>query len=251
MDFGNSLRQIPPVTRNLLIINIGLYLIGALFPNFGNLLTDKLGLHMVDAPNFNPVQPITYMFLHGGFWHLIFNMFTLWMFGRVLESVWGSRRFFIFYMVCGIGAAIVQEAVWMLTFNHEYISQLARQNGLTYNHMAEVVNQALASGNAAWEQGYAASKAMFVTVGASGAIFGLLLGFAFIFPNMPMYIYFIPIPIKAKYMVIGYAVLEFFLGVSGAGGPVAHFAHLGGLLFALIMLLYWKKKGTLNGGRYY
>ena len=201
---------------------------------------------------FNPAQILTYMFVHdqGNILHVLFNMFTLWMFGRILEQVWGSKRFLFFYLVCGVGAAIVQEAVWALTWRHEYIAGIAKLNGLTYDSMKAVVDQAIAAGQSDFLSAIAEMKNQMVTIGASGAVFGLLLGFAFVFPDMPLYLFFIPVPIKAKWMVIGYAVLEFFLGVSG-GGTIAHFAHLGGLLFALVILLYWKKKGTLRGGRFY
>lgn len=252
MNSGYSWRGIPPVTKNLLIINVLLWLVCVVFGNFGNVLQEKLGLHIIGATMFNPIQVITYMFMHDqhSVLHILFNMFTLWMFGRILEQVWGSRRFFMFYMVCGIGAAVVQEAVWLATWQHEYISGIARLNGLTYEHMKEVVDAALANGDAGFMNAVAQFKNMFVTVGASGAIFGLLLGFAMTFPNMPLYLFFIPVPIKAKYMVIGYAVLEFFLGVGG-GGTIAHFAHLGGMLFGLVILLYWKKKGMLRGNGFY
>ncbi len=242
----------PPVTKNLIIINALLWGVELIFPRFGIIMLDKLGLHFVGADLFNPIQILTYMFMHdaGNPLHILFNMFTLWMFGRILEQVWGSRRFFLFYMICGVGAAAVQEAVWALTWKHDYIAAIAPLNGLTYQHMADVVNQALAQGDTQFLAAVAEMKNSMVTIGASGAVFGLLLGFAMTFPNMPLYLFFIPIPIKAKYMVIGYAVLEFFLGVNG-GGTIAHFAHLGGMLFGLIVLLYWKKKGMLRGNGFY
>ena len=152
--------------------------------------------------------------------------------------------------MCGVGAAFAQEAVWAMTWRHEYIQGIAALNGLTYDHMQQIVDQATAAGDSGFLAGMADMKSRMMTVGASGAIFGLLLGFAFVFPNMPLYLFFIPVPIKAKYMVIGYAVLEFFFGVQG-GGTIAHFAHLGGMLFGLAMMLYWKKKGTLHGNGYY
>lgn len=252
MNISNSWRGIPPVTKNLIIINVAIWLVGMIIPSFGRVLYDKLGLHLLGADMFNPIQVITYMFLHDerNVLHILFNMFTLWMFGRILEQVWGSRRFFMFYMVCGIGAAIVQEAVWMLSWHGEFISDLARSNGLTAEHTRELVEQGLASGDSHLLNIIAQYKSQFLTVGASGAIFGLLLGFAMTFPNMPLYLFFIPVPVKAKYMVIGYAVLEFFLGVNG-GGTIAHFAHLGGMLFGLVILLYWKKKGMLRGNGFY
>lgn len=173
-------------------------------------------------------------------------MFSLWMFGRILEQVWGSRRFLLFYLVCGIGAGLVQEAVWELTWKNEYIDGIAKLNGLTTEHMRAIVDAAIASGDSKWIEATVDFKSMMCTIGASGAIYGILLGFGFTFPNMPLYLFFIPVPIKAKYMVIGYGVIEFFLGVSGTVSTVAHFAHLGGMLFGIFMLLYWKKKGTLH-----
>ncbi|MDE6291593.1 MAG: rhomboid family intramembrane serine protease, partial [Muribaculaceae bacterium] len=171
---------------------------------------------------------------------------TLAIFGRILEQVWGPKRFLMFYIVCGVGAALVQEGVWELTWKSEYISGIARLNGLTSDHMAAIVDAAVKSGDPKWIDAIADFKSMMVTIGASGAIYGILLGFAFTFPDMPLYFFFIPVPIKAKYMVIGYGVIEFFLGVSGSASTVAHFAHLGGMLFGILMLLYWKKKGTLH-----
>lgn len=252
MNIGMMWRSTGSVTRNLIIINFLIYLVEIIFPSFGNTIIDKLGLHLIGSSSFNPIQIITYMFVHDKhtMLHILFNMFSLWMFGRILEQTWGSRRYFMFYMVCGIGAAVVQEAVWLLTWKHEYIAGIAPLNGLTFDHMSEVVDQAIAAGDKEFVNAIGLFKNQFVTIGASGAVFGLLLGFAMSFPNMPLYLFFIPIPIKAKYMVIGYAVLEFFLGVSG-GGTIAHFAHLGGMLFGLFILLYWKKKGMLHGNGFY
>lgn len=249
---GGFLASIPPVTKNLIIINLIVWLAEALFPRFSDTMIRVLGLHFVSASDFNPIQVLTYMFLHSpqGVAHVLFNMFTLWMFGSTLERVWGARRFIVFYLVCGIGAAIVQEVVWTFTWEHEYISGIAPLNGLTYDHMKAVVDNALAKGDPQFLSAVAQMKNHMVTIGASGAVFGLLLGFAFVFPDMPLYLFFIPVPIKAKYMVIGYGVIEFFLGI-GASDMIAHFAHLGGMLFGLVILLYWKKKGILRGGGFY
>ncbi|MBD5197233.1 MAG: rhomboid family intramembrane serine protease [Muribaculaceae bacterium] len=239
----------PPVTKNLIIINVLIWLVEYLFPGFANnALLKFTGLHLVTSDLFNPAQIFTYMFLHfpSTPLHVFFNMFTLWMFGRMLEQVWGSKRFLAFYIICGIGAALVQECVWMLTWKHDYISAIARANGMTYDHMKEIVEQAVAAGDGRFLRGMAEMRNSMLTVGASGAVFGVLLGFAFVFPNIPMYLFFIPIPIKAKYMVAGYAVLEFFFGVGRVADSVAHFAHLGGMIFGLAMLLYWRKKGTLR-----
>lgn len=241
---NDFLRRIPPVTRNLIIINVIIWLAEWLFPSFGNRLVNTLGLHLIGASQFNPAQLFTYMFLHDRhtLTHVLFNMFTLWMFGRILEQVWGGRRFLFYYLVCGVGAALVQEGVWALTWHQEYISGIALMNHLTPAEMARAV--AMAPDHFA--PGIQAFMNSMVTIGASGAIFALLLGFAFVFPNMPLYLFFIPVPIKAKYMVIGYGIIEFFLGVTGTQSTVAHFAHLGGMLFGIILLLYWKHKGTLR-----
>jgi len=252
-SFFSRAGQMPPVTRNLIIINFLIWVVMMIFPSFANVIVAHLGLHYVSAATFNPAQVITYMFVHDphNFMHILFNMFTLFMFGPLLERVWGSRRFFIFYFICGIGAAVVQETVWALTWMHDYISAIAPLNGLTYDHMKQVIEAGLASHSPEVERAVATTLNQMVTIGASGAIFGLLLGFAFVFPNMPLYIFFIPIPIKAKWMVLGYAVLEFFLGVNGSVSTVAHFAHLGGMIFGLIPLLIWKKKGTLHGNGFF
>jgi membrane associated rhomboid family serine protease len=233
---GSWWQRIPPVTRNLIIINLLIWIIEAASSSFGRHLVDLLGLHFAwgwTDSDFNPIQLVTYMFIHDphSIWHVGFNMFTLWMFGRILEQTWGSRRFLLYYFVCGIGAALVQELVWALTWHHDFVQAIVSHTGL----LPEVVEKQLAI-----------HPEQFITMGASGAVFGLLLAFAFLFPDLPLYFMFIPVPVKAKYMVIGYAVIEFFLGVSGNMGTIAHFAHLGGMLFGLILLLYWRHK---NGGR--
>lgn len=247
---GGWWQSIPPVTKNLIIINIIVWLAG-LVPGFSETLMNRLGLHMVGSFMFNPAQIFTYMFLHDthNVFHIFFNMFTLYMFGRILEQVWGGKRFLFFYIVCGLGAGLVQQGVWELTWKSDYISGIAQLNGLTVDHMKAIVDAKIASGDQNWLNAMASYKSEMCTIGASGAIFGILLGFAFTFPEMPLYFFFIPVPIKAKYMVIGYGVIEFFLGVSGSMSSVAHFAHLGGMIFGIIILLYWKKKGTLH--RYY
>lgn len=241
------LYAIPPVTRNLLIINILIWVM-EFIPGFQSMVLKRLALHFWSAPDFNPAQLLTYCFIHEPktILHIGFNMFTLWMFGRFMEEVWGSKRFLIFYFVCALGAALVQEVVWQLS----WMQELAALNGMTVTQFEEAVRQQNALDPTVVNQVYHQFWNNMICIGASGAIFGILLGFAFVFPNMSMYLFFIPVPIKAKYMVLGYAVLEFFLGIGG-GGTVAHFAHLGGMLFALPMLLYWWKKGTLRGNRFF
>lgn len=250
--FENSpsgfLRSMPPVTKNLLIINILMWAVTVFVPGFDDTLMRIFALHYWDSPDFNVAQFVTYMFLHGGFVHLFFNMFSLYMFGPLLERVLGSKNFLVFYFVCGIGAALIQEGTAALTIMY-----------VQSDFPADVIDRVYAEGYSLVQRGLTYQdpdlqmlhQAVFShVVGASGAIFGLLLGFAFVFPNMPLYFMFIPMPVKAKWMVIGYAVLEFWFGVSGQMASVAHFAHLGGMLFALPMLLYWKKKEKLGGGFY-
>lgn len=250
--FSGFAASIPPVTKNIIIINLIIWVVEAVFPRFSDTIIRVLGLHFVSSTHFNPVQIISYLFLHApnNPFHVFFNMFTLWMFGSLLERIWGSKRFFIFYFVCGIGAGIVQEAVWAFSWFDEFVGALTNPQGLTHANLSQIISDALAAGDPHISALATQFKNSMVTIGASGAVFGIILGFAFVFPDRPLYLFFIPVPIKAKYMMIGYGVIEFFLGVAG-NDMIAHFAHLGGMLFGLIILLYWKKKGILRGGGFY
>ncbi len=197
----------PPAVKNIIIVNVLFFLASIILPKYFNLdVIYLLGLHYFESEAFNPVQLLTYMFLHdtSGFGHIFFNMFGLWMFGRAIEQVMGPKRFLLYYFVTGVGAAIVQEVTWMFSL-----------------------------------------QPMMVTVGASGCIFGLLAAFAVLFPKAEIFLLFIPIPIKAPIFVIIYAVIELFAGVAGSGDGIAHYAHLGGLVFGLILLFIWKKQGKL------
>ena len=226
--------NIPPVTKNLIIINI-LFFFGALVGERQGLnLDDYLGLHFFLASDFNLAQFFTYMFMHANFSHIFFNMFALYMFGRILEQVWGPKRFLFYYILCGVGAGLIQEGVQYIHYALE-LSAYDRVNlgGGMIIPMETYLN-------------------MMNTVGASGAIYGILLAFGMLFPNERLFIFPLPMPIKAKYFVIGYAVLELALGISNnASDNVAHFAHLGGMLFGFILIMYWKKKGRDNNGTYY
>lgn len=235
--------SIPTVTKNLLIINILMWV--ATLALGGKVDFDKyLGLHYWEASDFNVAQFITYMFMHANFSHLFFNMFSLFMFGIILERALGPGRYLFYYISCGIGAALVQEVVW--TFTWIDVLKLGDQNGFVALQGQEALNYLLQYNVPELERFFN----IFVTIGASGAVFGLLLAFAMLFPNMPMYLFFIPIPIKAKWMVIGYGLLELAFGVTGAQSTVAHFAHLGGMLFGFFIIWYWKKKGVVGGGFY-
>lgn len=220
------MNNMPPVTKNLLIINILMFFGSFVAQTYGVDLTKLLGLHFIMSDSFNLAQIFTYMFMHGSFGHLFFNMFAFWMFGRILENFWGSKNFLLFFIICGIGAGITQEIIQYFSVSSvlsDVQSQLgdvgvAQYKNIIYNNTA-------------------------VTVGASGAVYGILLAFGMTFPNEKLFIIPFPFPIKAKYFVIGYAVLELVLGLkNSASDNVAHFAHLGGMLFGLILILYWRSK---------
>lgn len=206
------MRSLPTITRNLLLLNLIAWLISAIHP-FGLDLDNLLGLHYWTANSFHFWQPLTYMFMHADFNHIFFNMFAVLMFAPVLEREWGEKRFLIYYLICGLGAALAQELVWMGMFGAELA---------VYPHLADQL----------------------LTIGASGAVFGILLAFGWLFPDVRMFILFIPIPIRARVLVIIYAVIELFAGLGSMIGfsadHVAHFAHLGGMVFGALVLLYWR-----------
>lgn len=242
---GNSFfSSIPPVVKNLLIINVLVWFFMAIIPAADQVLTKYLALYYFSSPAFQPFQLFTYMFLHGNFMHLFFNMFALFIFGKTIEMAMGSSRFLFYYVSCGIFAALVQMGVFAI-----YIHNL---EGLL---PVDVVQQVVEQGYGVLQRGYnytdpdcAMLNAFINTpmVGASGAIYGVLLAFGFLFPNIPVYIFFIPVPVKAKWLIIGYFAIELMYGVSGSADGVAHFAHLGGMIFGFLILLYWKKKGIFS-----
>lgn len=232
------LNSIPPVVKNLIAINVVLWLASVvtpgLFAKWGlNVdLTDILGLHYWGSDKFNPAQLITYSFMHGGLSHIFFNMFALYMFGGVLEQLWGTKRFLFYYLLTGVGAGLVQELCWTIEF-HSAIT------AINSTISSDVINAP-----ALIEQ-----KRLFlnslITIGASGSVFGLLLAFGWLFPDVRLMMLFVPIPIKARIFVLLYGVAELFLGVAQfSGDNIAHFAHLGGMLFGAILILIWKKKRT-------
>jgi membrane associated rhomboid family serine protease len=238
-NFRPSINTIPPVVKNLIIINVLMLAATYILEMKGIDLTNILGLHYIESPDFRPYQLVTHMFMHGGFMHLAFNMFALWMFGRVLESVWGPKRFFIYYFVTGLGAAALHTLVSYLQFHY-----------LAGRMSPETVQMVMTQGTEIFNQGKnfsdpAAGKLNLMlnipTVGASGAVFGILLGFGMLFPNTELMLLFPPIPIKAKYFVMGYGAIELFSGITGMGPNIAHFAHLGGMLFGFFMIRYWNR----------
>ena len=235
--------SIMPVTRHLLVINIIMWLATLVCEQTGLFDINRwLGLHFWKGSDFNPIQFFTYMFLHGGFTHLFMNMFSLWMFGSLLERVMGSKRFLFYYISCGLGAALVQELVWQFSWQDILASSVT---GPAAGSVADII-KAINEGHAAFTMNDFYNQLL--TIGASGAVFGILLAFGMIFPNMPLYIFFIPVPVKAKWVVIGYGLLELYFGISGNQPGVAHFAHLGGMLAGIVMILYWKRNGSLTRG---
>lgn len=251
MQYNNKsfLSNIAPVTRHLLIINVLVWLATMALQRAGIIdLNRWLGLHFWKGTNFNVVQLFTYMFMHDtrGIAHILFNMFSLWMFGNLLERVFGSKRYLFYYITCGLGAAFVQELVWQFSWQDILASSVSGPAGASVSEIIDAINQ----GHAAFTMNEFYNS--LVTVGASGAVFGILLAFGMIFPNMPMYIFFIPIPVKAKWVVIGYGLLELYFGISGNQPGVAHFAHLGGMLAGILLILYWRHTGVLrrNNGFY-
>jgi len=270
---------LPTVVKNLLIIN-GLMFLAKIVADmrFGIDLDEMLGLHYFASQAFRPWQFITYMFMHGDLGHLFFNMFALWMFGYALENVWGPKRFLIYYVITGIGAALVHYLVVYIEisptlntlnqliaepnvpaifdFINTHTLQINQYSGDIYSQ-SKKFQEALESLAVNPDNRQALIDASnFLTdyreyylnlpnvIGASGAVYGILLAFGMLFPNTLIFIYFL-FPIKAKYFVILYGLIELFYGFSGSGSNVAHFAHLGGMIFGFFLIRYWKKRGRL------
>ena len=221
-------RNIPIVTRNLLIINVLVYLLASVLQFGGKSLTDWGALHFFMASDFHVYQFITYQFLHGGFTHLFFNMFALWMFGCVIENVWGPKKFIFYYIFCGVGAGLCQEMVQYISFAADGLTSMDPRQVLNVNgqHLM-TVDQIMNLSS---------------TIGASGAVYGILLAFGMTFPNERIFIFPLPIPIKAKWFVAIYAIIEFVSAMSSVGDGVAHMAHIGGMLFGFLLILYWRKR---------
>ena len=229
---------LPPVVKNLLIINILLFIATGILqsPPLNIDLTKILGLHYWRSDLFSPWQIISYMFMHGNIPHILFNMFAVWMFGTHIENRWGSKRFLNYYLLTGFGAAFLHYLII-----HFQIINL--ESVMNYDQIMIILNEGVVPEGISRGS---AQKLFFLyntpVVGASGSLFGILLAFGVLFPNTLLYLYF-AIPIKAKYFVIGYGLLELFSGLSNnPQDNVAHFAHLGGMLFGLLIFAYWKFK---------
>lgn len=241
-NFRPSINTIPPVVKNLIIINAIMLFITYILGMRGVDLYKILGLHYFESPDFRPFQLVTHLFMHGDIWHLVFNMFALWMFGRVLESVWGPKRFFIYYFVTGLGAAALHTLVNFIEFHYLASKMLPETVQMVVSQGTEIFNQGK---NFTDPQAFKLNNILNMpTVGASGAVFGILLGFGMLFPNTQLMLLFPPIPIKAKYFVMGYGAIELFSGIANTGSNIAHFAHLGGMLFGFFMIRYWNKHTT-------
>jgi membrane associated rhomboid family serine protease len=219
-------RNIPVVTKNLLIVNVVIFLATLVLEQQNISLTELGGLHFFMASHFHLYQFLTYQFLHAGFTHLFFNMFALWMFGCVVENVWGPKKFLFYYISCGIGAGMMQELV---QFGDFYLRVTAQDPSVTFSQLFTIGQQLSTQLN------------MWTTVGASGAVYAILLAFGMIFPNERIFIFPLPVPIKAKWFVLGYAVIELVSAVSSSADGVAHMAHLGGMLFGFLMIRYWNR----------
>jgi membrane associated rhomboid family serine protease len=241
-NFRPSINTIPPVVKNLIIINAIMLFVTYVLGMRGVDLYKILGLHYFESPDFRPFQLVTHLFMHGDIWHLVFNMFALWMFGRVLESVWGPKRFFIYYFVTGLGAAALHTLVNFIEFHYLASKMLPETVQMVVSQGTEIFNQGK---NFTDPQAFKLNNILNMpTVGASGAVFGILLGFGMLFPNTELMLLFPPIPIKAKYFVMGYGAIELFSGIANTGSNIAHFAHLGGMLFGFFMIRYWNKHTT-------
>lgn len=220
---GGFLSNIPVAVKNIIIINVLIMIMTSLN---GDFMYEKFALFYPTSPFFRWWQPVTHMFMHGGFWHLFFNMYTLYFFGRVLEERWGAKKFLVFYFVTGLGAALVHTGVECLQMQH-WMSQAAEGSMGAVNQINILK--------------------MTPTVGASGAIYGVLMGFAMLYPDAVLSLIFPPISMKAKWFVLIFGAIELLTGITGTGGGIAHFAHLGGLIFGYLLIIYWKKKRTLYG----
>ena len=218
---GGFLASLPTVTKNLIIINVIIFVATLINQEF---MIGTFALFYPTSPFFRWWQVVTHMFMHGGFWHIFFNMYTLLIFGSVVERIIGPKKFLLFYFICGFGAVALHLGV-------EYLQMQAYMDGV-------------AQGSARALQNIEMIK-MTPTVGASGAIYGVLMGYAMLFPESRMTLLFPPVTLSAKWMVVVFAVIELLTGVTGLASGIAHFAHLGGMLIGWLMILWWRKRGVL------
>ena len=218
---GGFLSSWPPATKSIIIINVLVFIMTLVDRDF---MIRNFALFYPASPLFKPWQVVSHMFMHGGFWHIFYNMYTLFIFGSVLERVWGTKKYLLFYFVTGLGAAALHTGVQWIEVQH-YMSQIAAGDPAAAQNIGDLMR--------------------IPTVGASGAIYGLLLGYGMLYPDAVLALIFPPIALKAKWFVIIFAVIELLTGLTGTGGGVAHFAHLGGMLFGWLLILYWKRRNRL------
>ena len=218
---GGFLSSMPPVTKNLIIINVIVFVASLLNQNF---MIGTFALFYPTSVYFHWWQVVTHMFMHGGFWHIFFNMYTLLIFGCVVERIIGSKKFLLFYFICGLGAVALHLGV-------EYLQMQSYMQGAALGNATAIQNIAMIKNTP--------------TVGASGAIYGVLMGYAMLFPESRMTLLFPPVTLSAKWMVAIFAAIELFTGVTGISAGIAHFAHLGGMLIGWLMILWWRKRGVL------
>tara|TARA_B110000444_G_scaffold253966_1_gene285686 strand:- start:308 stop:1042 length:735 start_codon:yes stop_codon:yes gene_type:complete len=240
---GQKFSHLPQVVKNLMIINGLFFLATWSLESRGIDLSNLLALHQFQSPDFMPYQLITHMFMHANFTHLFFNMFTLWMFGKTLENKWGAKRFLTYYLITGFGAALIYAGYIQL----QIVNISAELNPELINQVINATNNTKISAEPSQFLSMQNLYSLINTpmVGASGAVYGLLLAFGMLFPNSIIYLY-MAIPIKTKYFVAGIGCLSLFNGIgNNPGDNVAHFAHLGGMIFGIILLKYWKKKGEI------
>ena len=247
-----GLQQIPLVVKNIIIINVLVFIIQNVLGSKVN-VDDLMALHYWQSPLFRWWQLFTHMFMHANIGHIFFNMFALFMFGRILENVWGPKRFLIFYLVCGIGAAICHLGVLTFEYTRFHDAFMQYQQNPSFVSFAQFVKHYIPNATIGsmsnWDprssiqaiQDYYTHMTDEATIGASGAVFGVLFAFGYLFPNTELMLIFPPIPIKAKWVVTVYGLIELTQGLqNSAGDNIAHFAHLGGMLFAFILLRIWK-----------
>ena len=228
------MRNIPIVTKNLLLVNIIAFVATWMLQLRGIDLNDICGLHFFMAADFQVWQLVTYMFLHSGFMHILFNMFALWMFGVVIENVWGPKKFLFYYISCGVGAGLMQELAQFCSF---YLTISSQDPSISFSELF-IIGKQLSMQLNGW-----------TTIGASGAVYAILLAFGMIFPNERIFIFPLPVPIKAKWFVMFYVAIELFSALGSSGDNVAHMAHLGGMLFGFLMIRYWNNHPTAGYGR--
>jgi membrane associated rhomboid family serine protease len=222
MAYGNSLQRTSPVVLNLIIVNTLVFIAQKAFGGNTepNTVLDLFALHHYKSDEFRPYQIITHLFMHGSFFHLLFNMLGLWMFGTTLEKVWGPKKFLLFYLICGVAAALAQMASYTFTWWDIDHTLLNPADNVRYQYILRAT----------------------ATLGASGAVMGILAAFGYLFPNTTLFIMPIPFPVKAKWAIIGIILIDLFSGISKQQGDnVAHFAHVGGAVVGFLIVLFWNK----------